>query len=119
MSSIYSAFYDDKGKEIFVPKGIPVKEKQAGEILGRLFESSASKRTVTQEMRPVKKTNPRQYAVQTSKMGKNKEFYKNILIDNLLKEIEEYQKTGKENTKLNENRDSAIAYRNKNILFRA
>lgn len=119
MSSIYSVFYDDKGKEIFVPKGIPVKEKQAGEILGRLFESTASKRQVTQEMRPVKKRNPRQYAEQTSKVGKNKEIYKKKIIDNLLKEIEKYQKSGEGNKELNKLRDTAILYRNNSILFRA
>jgi len=116
MNSIYSVFYDDKGQEIFIPKVKPIKEKQAGEVLNKLFESTATKRQYNPEIRPVKKQNPRQLAEQIVKVAKNKKSYKSI-IEKFLKDIEMYEKTGNPNN-LNKDRDAIINIRNFNILFR-
>jgi hypothetical protein len=114
MNSIYSVFYDDKGKEIYIPKAKPIKESQAGEILNKLFESTAIKRQYNQVIRPVKKSNPRKLAEQTANMAKNKNAYK-LKVEEFLKELEMYEKTEKENNiKVNK----IIEKRNLDILFR-
>lgn len=108
-----SVFYDEKGKEIYIPKGVPVKERQAGEVLSKLFETTATKRPQTKEIRPVKKVNPRQLSEQTTKVANNKKTYK-AAVENFLKDMEEYERTGKD---IKKEREGLIMYRNFKILF--
>lgn len=119
---VYSAFYDNEGKEIFIPKGVSVKESQAGEILTRLFKTMETKIQNNQPPRPPKKHDNiirKQISEQSKKIGTNKETYKNA-IEKFLKELEEFEKTNKKtkDEELKKSGDALIVWRNNKIIFR-
>jgi hypothetical protein len=92
---VYSAFYDNSGKEIPIiyPKK-QIKESDVSELLPKLFETGATKIQRQPQIRPPAKHNNKKLSEQREKLGNSRKRYMNKYIKEFSDALETYFKTG-------------------------